>query len=59
MQLSGSAAHLRARVLSAVREARRVAPQRAPKLDLIALALNDKSGGFEKVTAMIDEMVEI
>merc|ERR1712228_814020 len=32
--------------------------ERAPGLELLALALNSKTTGFEKVTAMIDKMVE-
>merc|ERR1719284_1766865 len=46
---------VRARALATVRSA----AQRSPGLDLIALALHGKTGGFEKVTAMIDEMVVV
>ena len=58
VQLSTSAAQVRARALAEVRTAQRVAAQRAPGLDLIALALHGSAAGFEKVTAMIDEMVD-
>merc|ERR1712232_109780 len=58
MQLSSSMADMRARALAQVRVARRAATEGAPGLDLIALALNSKTTGFEKVTAMIDKMVE-
>lgn len=52
-------ANTRARALAEVQAARRAATERAPGLDLIALALNGKTQttGFEKVTAMIDKMV--
>jgi len=59
VQLSTSAAQVRARALAEVRTAQRVAAQRAPGLDLIALALHGSAAGFEKVTAMIDEMVGV
>jgi septal ring factor EnvC (AmiA/AmiB activator) len=49
---------LQARALAEVRTARNVAIEQTPKLDLIALALHGKKG-FEKVTKMIDEMVEV
>merc|ERR1719506_1506335 len=58
MQLTNQASSMRARALAEVRKAR-VAAQRTPGLDLIALALHGKTGGFEKVTAMIDEMVVV
>jgi chromosome segregation ATPase len=54
-----SAASVRARALAAVREAQRVkgsGPHRA-RVDLIAVALRGKKVGFDKVIAMIDEMV--
>ena len=57
LQLSRSTAQVRARALAEVRTAQRVS--RAPALDLIALALHGKTTGFEKVTAMIDEMVTL
>lgn len=59
VQLSVTASNMRARALAEVRTARRVAAQRAPGLDLIALMLHGKTTGFEKVTAMIDEMIEL
>ena len=47
IQVSGSMSTMRSRALAEVRAARGVAtPQRAPGLDLIALALNGKAGGF-------------
>merc|ERR1712061_684548 len=51
---------LRARALSLLRKGRastRRALASQPALDLIELALNGKQMGFEKVIAMIDEMV--
>jgi len=59
VQLGRSTTDVRARALAEVRVARRAATERAPGLDLIALALNSKTMGFEKVTAMIDKMVEV
>jgi chromosome segregation ATPase len=55
---SGTMATMRQRALAVVRNARRMATQPSPALDLIAVALNGKTSGFEKVTAMIDEMVK-
>merc|ERR1712137_1293298 len=40
-----------------IQAARRAATEPAPGIELIALALNAKTTGFEKVTAMIDKMV--
>jgi chromosome segregation ATPase len=45
-----------ARALSVVQEARKVSTN--PQLDFIALALQGKTAGFEKVTKMIDAMIE-
>jgi chromosome segregation ATPase len=45
-----------ARALSVVQEARKISSN--PQLDFIALALRGKAAGFEKVTKMIDAMVE-
>jgi hypothetical protein len=59
VQLSSSTAQVRARALAEVRKARHVvSAQRAPGVDLIALALHGSTGGFEKVMKMIDEMIE-
>jgi len=60
MQVQVSAAAQRTRALAALREAQQRAghgPHRA-RVDLIALALEGKKIGFEKVIGMIDEMVE-
>merc|ERR1712232_206860 len=60
VQLSTSALRMQASALAEVRKAQRMATQRAPGLDLIALALHGKtSGSFDKVVAMIDEMVDV
>jgi hypothetical protein len=60
LQLTESSTSLRKRALSVIKEAARkgVQVRAQPQLDLIALALNGKSQGFEKVVGMIDEMVE-
>merc|ERR1712232_1326278 len=59
VQLTGrSMAQVRARALAAVQSARRHG-RRNPGIDLIAVALHSKTGGFEKVQKMIDEMVEV
>merc|ERR1719210_326992 len=60
LQVEVTAAAARARALAALRQGR--SPQGSllssnPGLDLIELALNGKQMGFEKVIAMIDEMV--
>jgi len=57
MQVQVASASQRARALDLVRRAAKGAARR-PELDLIALALSGKKIGFEKVLAMIDEMVE-
>merc|ERR1719401_362814 len=61
VQVQVSSRQMRSRALEAVRAAvqqRRQSPLgRQPQLDLIALALNGKQMGFEKVIAMIDELV--
>jgi hypothetical protein len=57
MQIAGrSMAQVRARALAAVSKAR---GRGLPGIDLIAVALHSKTAGFEKVQAMIDEMVEV
>jgi len=55
LQLTEGTASLRKRALLVIQEAARKGPH--SQLDLIALALNGKSQGFEKVIGMIDEMV--
>jgi len=59
LQVTETAQSLRKRALSAIREAVNSRAQLGaqPQLDLIALALQGKSQGFEKVIGMIDEMV--
>jgi chromosome segregation ATPase len=59
LQLTESTKSLRLRALMAIREAasNRVHLQAQPQLDLIALALNGKTQGFDKVIGMIDDMV--
>jgi len=60
MQIQGSTAAVRARALAAVHKAARgVDRSLRPRLDLLALALNGKKGGFEKVVTMIDGMVDL
>jgi len=55
VQLTGqSAAQMRARALASVHQVRR-----SPAVDLIAMALHGKTAGFEKVQAMIDEMIQV
>jgi len=55
VQLTGqSAAQMRARALASVHQVRR-----SPSVDLIAMALHGKKAGFEKVQAMIDEMIAV
>merc|ERR1711970_591982 len=51
MQVTVSSAALRSRALAAIKSKRR------PQLDFIALAIQGKKIGFEKVIGMIDEMV--
>jgi len=60
---SASASFVQVQVTSASQRSRALAllrkeSSRRPELDLIALALSGKKGGFGKVLAMIDEMVE-
>jgi len=59
LQLKESSKSVRQRALLAIKEASRkgIHSRAQPQLDLIALALNGKSQGFEKVIGMIDEMV--
>merc|ERR1719281_2388578 len=56
VQIAETASATRAQALALIQEARRGASRR-PELDLIALALSGKKIGFEKVSALIDEMV--
>jgi len=61
LQVQVSAKEMRSRALAALRAGRKAtkgALAAQPALDLIEMALNGKQMGFEKVIAMIDEMVE-
>merc|ERR1719264_71349 len=55
LQVAESTQTVRKRALLAIKEAAKKGS--SPQLDLIALALNGKTAGFEKVIKMIDEMV--
>merc|ERR1719316_1913503 len=57
VQIKVTADSLRARALSIVQKAQQSSQVGRPQLDLIALTLRGKKIGFEKVIAMIDEMV--
>merc|ERR1719487_960194 len=57
VQIQVTADSLRARALSIVQKAQQSSQVGRPQLDLIALTLRGKKIGFEKVIAMIDEMV--
>merc|ERR1719275_435662 len=49
----------RARALGKIRAAQRKHGQSRPELDFIALAIQGKKIGFEKVISMIDNMVDV
>jgi len=55
VQLKVSSATTQVRALAAIRSAQRITA--SPRLDFIALAIQGKKIGFEKVIGMIDEMV--
>merc|ERR1719407_139811 len=57
VQIQVTADSLRARALSIVQKAQQNSQVGRPQLDFIALTLRGKKIGFEKVIAMIDEMV--
>jgi len=57
VQVSVTAASMRASALSLLRQARQASAVNSPKFDFILLALQGKKHGFEKVIQMIDEMV--
>merc|ERR1719311_1181288 len=57
VQITESSASMREKALAVLRSRTRKAKQERPALDLIELALQGKQMGFEKVIAMIDEMV--
>jgi predicted nucleic acid-binding Zn-ribbon protein len=50
--------HLRDEALSAIRQAQQFSVVGRPQMDFIALAIQGKKIGFEKVIKMIDEMVQ-
>merc|ERR1719353_2407565 len=58
VQLRVSSSSQRARALAAIREVQNKYSLMRPQLDFIALAIQGKKIGFEKVIKMIDEMVE-
>jgi len=57
VQLKVNAVSTRARALAAVRMAQLASQSARPQLDFIALAIQGKKIGFDKVIQMIDEMV--
>merc|ERR1719401_948494 len=57
MQVQATAATVRAQALAAIRSAQRSSKFDRHHLDFIALAIQGKKIGFEKVIKMIDEMV--
>merc|ERR1711933_329671 len=57
MQVQATAATIRAQALAAIRIAQRSSKFDRHHLDFIALAIQGKKIGFEKVIKMIDEMV--
>merc|ERR1719203_2077654 len=58
LQLEGSTASLRALALAVMRRGyRQASPAERMRLDLVALALRGRKIGFEKVIAMVDDMV--
>jgi len=58
VQLRVSSSSQRARALAAIREVQNKYSLKRPQLDFIALAIQGRKIGFEKVIKMIDEMVE-
>jgi len=57
VQMASGSDSTRARALAAVRKAQKVSTSKRPQLDFIALAIQGKKIGFDKVIKMIDEMV--
>jgi len=57
VEVKVTAADMRARALRTIRQAKLSSPKDRARLDFIALAIQGKKIGFEKVIAMIDEMV--
>merc|ERR1712079_668424 len=59
LQVEVAAAEMRARALMGLKQFMQQNPNRSAKLELLALALEGKKIGFEKVIKMIDDMVAI
>merc|ERR550537_995153 len=59
VQIHARASSIRARALVAIRRAQMTSRMSRPQLDFISLALRGKEQGFEKVIAMIDDMIGI
>merc|ERR1719487_2453638 len=57
VQLAAGSASTRTRALAAIRKAQNASGSKRPQLDFIALAIQGKKIGFDKVIKMIDEMV--
>merc|ERR1712008_614307 len=57
LQVQVAAAEVRARALPGLKEFMQQHPNKSAKLELLALALEGKKIGFEKVIKMIDDMV--
>merc|ERR1719356_1418255 len=57
--MQASRSSQRARALVKIHEAQRRYGQNRPELDFIALAIQGKKIGFEKVISMIDQMVDV
>jgi chromosome segregation ATPase len=57
VQVGVHSENARARALAAVRSAQQASKAASPQLDFIAMAINGKKIGFDKVIKMIDEMV--
>eukprot|EP00928_Gymnodinium_smaydae_P079135 TRINITY_DN63142_c0_g1_i1.p1 TRINITY_DN63142_c0_g1~~TRINITY_DN63142_c0_g1_i1.p1 ORF type:complete len:707 (-),score=261.30 TRINITY_DN63142_c0_g1_i1:77-2197(-) len=58
LQLKVTSASMKARALEVIRDAQRQQPKRK-QLAFIALALEGKKVGFDKVTSMIDDMITL
>jgi predicted nucleic acid-binding Zn-ribbon protein len=57
LQVQVAAAEVRARALAGLKEFMQQHPNKSAKMELLALALEGKKIGFEKVIKMIDDMV--
>jgi len=58
VQVKSSNAIVRQKALAAIRTAQKAAGVRNPELDFLAMAIEGKKIGFEKVIKMIDDMVK-